>query len=101
MEEEMIKDANMDVISEEANTLIEVYCNRNASYAEIMVEKAKKQTNKFTKGIFYYRAAKCYYYGNDEKNVQKYLEHAVQNVTGEWRKHVEACMEDHSKLDLK
>ena len=71
------------------------------SKKERLMNAIKKQTNKFTKGIFYYRAAKCYYYGNDEKNVQKYLEHAVQNVTGEWRKHVEACMEDHSKLDLK
>lgn len=75
-------DKNMAYILEENNLLIEIDCKHNAKLAKKMLEKAKESQGELAKGIYFLRAAKCYYYGGDTKNMNKYLKEAELKTTG-------------------
>ena len=47
-----------------------------------MLDLASKMTNPFYQGIFLYRAAKLYYYKNDEENCRKLLGEAMEKLKG-------------------
>lgn len=98
----LINDQKMTTILDEANVLVEIYCNRNGSLAKEMVKKAESANTKLLKGIYYYRASKCYYYLNDKANTTKYLKEAQLKLSGtSWGKHVDMCLEDISEIEEK
>lgn len=104
--EKLINEANkiqsdqLDKVVEEATINIEVYVKRNGKYATRLVDLAKNTEHQLIKGVYLYKAAKCYYYLADEDNTVKYLKKAYNNLTSDvWRKHIESCLEDFKNLD--
>lgn len=97
-----IQDPRMLQILEESKSLVEIYCHKNAAYAEIMIDKAKQTNNKLLQGIYFYRAAKCFSYKRDKNNVVIYLKKAKEKLKGSaWEQHIEACLNDFSYLEKK
>lgn len=92
-------EAQLLTMAKEADELVEINAKQNGELAEVMVEKAKLMTNKFAQSIYYYRAAKCYYFKKNEAKVIKYLEEAKRKSSkGVWLEHIELCLKDHAKL---
>lgn len=94
-----INDKNMKKILDEANELIEIYVNKNPNYDKVMLEKYDNESNQMLKGIYAYRLAKCYFYKNDKKNVEKYLKDCRNKCKGSyWAKLADECLKDFNKL---
>jgi len=97
-----INNENMTRVLNEATITIEVYVNRNGDFAEKLVELGKNSNTPIIKGIYFYKASKCFYYKNDKDNVIKYLKKAQNNLTSKvWRDHIDSCFSDFKKLDEK
>lgn len=97
-----INNENMNKVLNEATIAIEVYVNRNGDFAEKLVELAKNSSTPIIKGLYFYKASKCYYYKDDKANVIKYLKKAQNNLTSKlWREHIDACINDFKQLDEK
>ena len=96
-----ISDPRMDSILDECNTLVKVYADKDGSQAHHLVEKGDAVEQKSMKGLYYYQAAKCYWYQKDKANTDKYLKKAQLNLCGSdtWDKHIDKCMHDYSALD--
>ena len=97
-----IENENMTKILDEATITIEVYVRRNGDMAEKLVELAKQSTAPVIKGLYFYKASKCYYYKDDKDNVIKYLRKAQNNLSSKtWRDHIDACLSDFTELEKK
>ena len=60
---------------------------------------ASKMTNPFYQGIFLYRAAKLYYYKNDEENCRKLLGEAMEKLKGTaWEVMIRQMLEENLAL---
>ncbi|MGL5978478.1 MAG: hypothetical protein ACRCZJ_05755 [Erysipelotrichaceae bacterium] len=92
-----IKNEELQRMAEEMDDLVEININHNGDLAEKMVSKGKQITSKVGKSIYYYRAAKCYYFKGNDVTSLKYLEKAKQN-SGQslLSKHIEECLKDQS-----
>ena len=97
-----INDVTMTSILEEAQTLIEIYVNRNGDYAKIMVAKGDAATQAMVKGFYYYRAAKCYYFKADKVNTIKYLKECQLKCPKTYLgDHAAECLKDQTKIEEK
>ena len=98
-----ISSPEMDRILLESSTLIKIYVDHDGSVAKDMVALAEQASQKGMKGLYYYRAAKCYNYQSDRANTIKFLEKAQQNLSSskEWDTHIEKCLKDFSALEEK
>jgi hypothetical protein len=97
-----INSNDMSRVLNEATITIEVYVKRNGELAEKLVELAKNNKTPIIKGLYFYKASKCFYYNDDKINVIKYLKKAQNNLTSKiWRDHIDACLKDFKQLDEK
>ncbi len=64
-----------------------------------VLDLAAKMTNPFYQGIFLYRAAKLYYYKNDEENCRKLLGEAMEKLKGTaWEVMIRQMLEENLAL---
>ncbi len=95
-----INDKNMAKLLEEATELVEIYVNRNGTYAKVMVEKYNYEPNLMLKGIYAFRAAKCFYYLDDKNKVEKYLKECRSKCKGSiYAKQADLCLNDFTQLE--
>lgn len=91
---------DLQAIAKDCQALIEVYVNKDGSLASVMADNGDKANIDSVKGTYYFRAAKCYYYRNDNKMIEKYLEKAQKYLNKTSLKNViEECIKDHNCLD--
>ena len=91
---------DLQKIANNCNALIEIYVNKNGSLATQMAKAGDEANIDTVKGTYYYRAAKCYYYRNDSKMIDKYLNKAYDNLRKtSWGSIISDCISDHSKLE--
>lgn len=89
-------------IIDEAELIYRIYLLHDTSLIPILIDKANTQNDTIMKGITEYRLAKLYYYANNHKKVDVYLEKAKENVQGTyWYPIVMEALQDHSILALK
>ncbi|MFV0379653.1 MAG: hypothetical protein ACK5KQ_02360 [Anaerorhabdus sp.] len=60
---------------------LEIFLKRNGDFANVMIEKAKSSEG-VKSGVYYYRAAICYFYKNDKENTDKNLVRAKELLIG-------------------
>ena len=97
-----INDKSMTAILEESQTLIEIYVNKNGNYAKIMSTKGDEAKQSMLKGLYYYRAAKCYNFKEDKNNTIKYLKECELKCPKTYLGiHAGKCLTDFSKIDEK
>ncbi|MGB4985827.1 MAG: hypothetical protein WBO70_08650 [Erysipelotrichaceae bacterium] len=92
-----INDPQMKLMAEECNALVQINCNNNGDLVKEMIAKGDASTSDFGKAIYYYRAAKCYYFKKDKAMMDKYLKEAQLKAAGTpLLKHIELCIKDNS-----
>lgn len=79
---ENIKDTKIVQVLEECDILIHVYARKSAEYVQLLLDKAAALNDILPKGIFYYRAAVCYYNIDDKVSCEKYLNEAKKSFSG-------------------
>lgn len=68
-----------------------IFVKHDDSYAEEMETKANQSDNEIVKGMYYYRAAKCYYYRKDIDEAKKNIEKASELLKQtEWNTTIQA-----------
>lgn len=88
-------------IAKDCQALIDIYINKDGSLATIMADNGDKANIDSVKGTYYFRAAKCYYYRNDNRMIEKYLEKANKYlINTSMKSTIEECIKDHNKLDI-
>lgn len=91
---------DLQKIAINCNALVETYANKNGSLANEMVKYAEKANIVTVKGTYYFRAARCYYYRNEPKLVDKYLEKAYDNLAKtSLASTILACKNNHEKIE--
>jgi len=92
-----IKD--LQKIADECNFLIKVYVDKDPTVVNELIEFAENSGNDAVKGLFYFRAAKLYYYKQDNKMVEKYLEKAYNLLhKSAWGPYIDECIKNHKKV---
>ncbi len=66
----------------EVEYLVEIHLRKNASYLDEMLSLSESTKNKLLKGIYLFRAAKCYFYKNNNKKVKETLLLAKEYCVG-------------------
>ena len=95
-----IKDEAMADILFECNAIVEINCNHNGDLAKAMVEKGDNSQAGMIRALYYYRAAKCYYFKNDKEKMHKYLKEAqLKAPNTAISKQAEACEQDATKFE--
>lgn len=69
-------------VMKESEYVYEINLKQNPKYLDEMLAQAKHSKNEFMSGIYLYRAAKCYYFKNDNKNCKATLEKAKVKLKG-------------------
>lgn len=97
-----VNHSTVNIVAEELNDLVEINILHNADLAEKMVEKASSSSSDLIKEVYYYRAAKCYYFKKNQDKIDKYLKkaHSASRKTI-WSQHIEACMQDNNNFLLR
>lgn len=96
-----IKHNNMESIIEESECVYQIYVLKNHEYLDKMLKKAEESEGHY-KGIYLYRASKCYYYNHEDLKARETLVLALDYLKDtEWESHVDKCITDLSLLDEK
>ncbi len=69
-------------ILKECEYMIEIGLKQNGSYANQMLKIAKESKNEVVQGVYYYRAAKCYYYDEKEAKCREMLKISLDKLKG-------------------
>lgn len=78
----MKNNARYEAQMKESEYIYEINMKKNAHYLEEMLEHAKNAKTDFSKGIYLYRAAKCYYYKKDMRLCKDTLKRAQTYLKG-------------------
>lgn len=90
---------DLQKIADECNFLIKVYVDKDSSIVNDLIDFAEKSGNESVKGLFYFRAAKLYYYKQDNKMVDKYLDKSYNLLhKTAFGPYLEECKKDHKKV---
>lgn len=91
--------SQVESILKECTFLVEIYIHHNTEILDEVLDLASKMTNPFYQGIFLYRAAKLYYYKNDEENCRKLLSEAMEKLKGTaWEVMIRQMLEENLAL---
>ena len=91
--------SQVESILKECTFLVEIYIHHNTEILDELLDLASKMTNPFYQGIFLYRAAKLYYYKNDEENCHKMLKEAMEKLKGTaWEVMIRQMLEENLAL---
>lgn len=66
----------------ESEFIYEINIKKNTHYLEVMLDHAKNAQTDFSKGVYLYRAAKCYYFKNDLRLCKDTLKRAQTCLKG-------------------
>lgn len=96
------KNEKTQAIIDEAELIYHIYLLHDTSLIPTLIDKANNQSDPIMRGITEYRLAKLYYYANNSRKVEAYLEKAKENVQGTyWYPIVIEALRDHSILAIK
>jgi tetratricopeptide (TPR) repeat protein len=73
---------NYEGVMKETEYTYEINLRHSGKYANEMIDLAKAATSDFSSGIYYYRAAKCYYYKKENRLMKEALLKAQQKLKG-------------------
>ena len=91
--------SQVESILKECTFLVEIYIHHHTEILDEVLDLASKMTNPFYQGIFLYRAAKLYYYKNDEENCRKLLSEAMEKLKGTaWEVMIRQMLEENLAL---
>lgn len=89
-------------ILDEGNEIVRVYLDKDVSYMDELLEKAKRTEHPVLRGVMYFRLAKLAWFKGDENERNRYLHQAERTLGGTaYQEIIRQALADPSILDTK